>query len=430
MVFCFVYNIFMKQFGVWALLLLAFSPLLVFYTLNPTLDTKVLFYRGTAFLITLISALILLKNKDKEGDKLILRFQKLAQSPIFAAITASILLLFFSSFLAYDRYTAFLGEVLRGEGFLSLFALYILYCGMSLLFEERDWNRFFIFINISAILMFFHEVWQRLHGIVRPGSLAGNPIFLAAFYLFVVFAGCYVAAPKEKIKNHPFLGTIVILISLLGILLTETRGTFLGLAAATLALLVIGIIKGKEERMLGFSLRRVSIIAGILLFIFIGAFVLTGNAKIWQKIPGLSRLSDTTTLNSRLIHLKITISGFEQSSALRKTFGWGWDNYQYFWSKNYDPAIYIYDTGVADRAHNKPADMLIMTGILGFFVYVWIWFLAWRAGARLLCKNFWMGLGLICLEVAYFIHGLFAMDVPFITFMFYGILAWLSSKEI
>lgn len=420
----------MKKVVSWVLILAAFVPLVMSHTLVPAISGKVLVYRGAAFLAIL--GLFLLSLRTNTRQDLAMRFNTIRRSPIFIAMTVSFGLLAVSTIFAFDRFAAFFGELSRGEGFLTLAAMYAIYVATTVLFQRKEWKKFFVATILCGVIIFIYQVWQRAHGIDRPYATLGNPIFLAEYYVFVFLSG-YLAVAWSSIHERAmrWLGFIGMITSILGIFITETRGTIAGLGVAVFVCSIIAIALGKGIIIRNISARKIgAIVLGIMVG-FVVLIALTRNQPIWNKVPGVDRIvsEDTTTLDSRVIYLKITKNGFIESDPVRKVVGWGWDNFLFFSNRNYDPAVYELDSTGISRAHNKLADMLVMTGILGLLAYLAVWVAAVRDVGKLLRKNFALGLGFVFVFMAYFVHNLFAFDVPVTFFYFYTFLAFLTQYD-
>jgi O-antigen ligase len=140
--------------------------------------------------------------------------------------------------------------------------------------------------------------------------------------------------------------------------------------------------------------------------------------------------SDDPTINSRLLFAHESLTSFwSDGGAQRIVLGWGWDNYVFFWQKHYDPKIFYYDAAIADRAHNKLIDMLVMTGLAGLVAYLIVWgiFIA-RIIARVKA-DLSGGLALLFYAAAYGTFLFFEIDIPLALLGFYAILALTSFQS-
>ena len=419
----------MKKTLIWILIL---SPLIILLSdtgsVGSTIIEKVLLLRIVAFVGTGLLCLMawsstFIKNDIVESSK------RLVKNPMFIAATVNIGLLCLSTLFAFDRYIAFFGELTRGEGLLTILTCYVLFVYMLLVFHTTEWNKFFATVSVTGIVLFVVELSQ-MHRIDRPYSLVGNTIFLAAVLLFVGFAGYYFIVQQKKTgqSSAVFYGWIILLMSAIGIIFTKTRGTLVGIAVGTLVFSLVAVIYGRGKTFCGINGRKLGLIIGGLIISFIVLFGATYTASIWKKVPGLNRVATTDVGNTgaRLTYLRISGKGFMASTIKQKIFGWGWDNYAFFWNKNYDPTVYFYDVGNADPAHNKLADELIMGGLVGLISYIALWFVFFAQTIRITKHNFSLGLGIAFLGVSYFVHNLFIFDSPETMFLFYSLLAFVG----
>lgn len=433
----------MKKLAVFAIFLSALIPLVIAPNLvSYSVGGKTVLIRGLAFVIMGLITLSVFFEKEKEVRVALLdRIIKIAKNPLWIALTINIVLLALSTVFAYDKSFAFFGEPFRTEGFLTIFAFYILSFGMLVVFNKRAWNRYFLYTSIVGSAVLLVEFWQvATGGGDRPESTVGNPIFLASYSLFVIFAATavFLRGRREAKKSFMYFGAIVVAASVLGIFLTSTRGTIVALAMALVAVLVLAFINGKSIYLKIFSARKtLHYIAGIVLaviFIFGGAFMSTRHATFWQRVPGLNRLATTSTSEgtsaSRIKFAKLSINGFFKDSDTKMLMlGNGWDNYVFFFQSHYDPLIYRFEEKLADHAHNKLVDVLVMSGMLGLISYLAIWFLLAKYSLALVAKNLPLGLAVTFFLVAYFVNNLFSFDVAVTYLGFYSMVAFLVFSQ-
>ncbi len=426
----------MKKYATWVLLAAAVSPLVVNANLlSPYIDEKVFFLRFLACVVMTLLTIALLSFR-KDADEIVSSVKDMLRDPIFWAVSANMLLLVLSTIFAFDRSIAFFGEPIRGEGFLTLFTIYLLYVSVRLLFRKKEWNTFFLISLACTVILFIIEIKQALLGMIRPSSLFGNPIFLSGYYLFSLFAGYQVWQWGREIKNnfYAFFGITAIVLAGVGILVTKTRGTILSVFVGMVALAIIAALFGRRESFGRFSVRKIGIVICAVLISFSVLFGLTRHGAFWQHVPGLNRVAavtstDATTL-SRLEYTKASVAGFfGDRNPKTLLLGWGWDNFLFAWIAHYDPSFFLYDQGSADRAHNKLVDVLVMSGLLGLISYLAIWFVfiqkLWRS-ARV---GIMALAGVIFWAAAYFVNNLFIFDISVTLLTFYLLLAFISTTS-
>lgn len=443
----------MKKVINWVLL----STVLLPFIIAPNLITneiggKTVFIRGIVFLAVLLVTLFLFKNKrkdnknlDKDLEEKNQLYSKIIQTfkdPLFLAVLANALFVGVSAIFAIEKRYAFFGEPFRAEGFLTIFVFAVLAFLMAILFAKKEWNRFFGLTAIAGAILFIIELKQYFTGAERPDATVGNPIYLAGFFVFSIFTAGYLflRCRRENKKSYLYLSLGLFLVSIIGILLTETRSTIFALGIAGILTLIIATVKGKNIHFgLGknwgksFSKKTARFWAGSALMVavlFSTIFIATKDGQFWQKIPGVNRLAETSlvegTAASRIEYTKVSLSGFfQESSAKRLVFGFGWDNYVYFFQKYYDPIIYQFDEALADRAHNKLMDVLVMSGIIGLLTYLLFWVFLFKYSLALLKKDFSLGLMIVFFLTAFFVNNLFVFDTAISYLALYSIAGFL-----
>ncbi len=424
----------MKKFAIWLLFATALTPII----LAPNLITfeiggKITLIRGLAFGAILFTFLaMVLGKKNSERTELLNKVSTVAKNPLFVAVIAQAALLLVSAAFAYDRSMAFFGEPFRAEGFLTLFAFTLISFLMALLFEKKQWNLYFIFTWIVSLGIFIIELSQAAGGVDRPEALIGNPIFLASYYLFSIFVSGYLALLWKKAgkPGWAYGALFSILLFVVGIFLTDTRGTIVAIFIALLCTLVL-LAKFGVRTCMGTSIRFLAGSTLAVIAVFSGVFLTTRHSSFWQKIPGVDRLATTSlsegTAASRIKFTQLSINGFfADGGVTRLLFGWGWDNYVYFFQQHYDPMIYHFEEKLTDRAHNKLADMLVMTGLLGFVTYVITWFLLAKRAMGIVRNRLLLGTVTVFFIVAYFINNLFTFDVGVTYLGFYSMIAFIA----
>jgi hypothetical protein len=394
----------MKKLATSALLLFAFLPLVIAPHIydTPFTSGKIVFARGLAFLVIGLVTLYLFFTKEKEQRSALLhRISVICKDRLFQTMALGIIFLVFSTIFAFDISYAFFGESFRGEGFLTLFAFFCIFFSMLLLFEKKHWRLFFIFSFVSSLIVLAIEYRQKILGMYRPDSLTGNPIFLGGYLFFAILIALWIVHLGIKEKNKLFItvGSISAITSIVGIFLTVSRGSVIALAFAILLTATTAFVRGKKITVGQRTLRFFSgIILTVLLF-FGGIFLATRHNSLWQKIPGIDRIATTSigkgSAVTRIVYTKLSFSKFFPDEKIQTVlFGWGWDNFVFFFQKNYYPAMYSIEAAVIDRPHNKLSDMLVMTGVVGLVTYLIIWVLLFRYCLRLIKKDTFFGFSL------------------------------------
>ncbi len=425
----------MKKAITFILLLTAFTPLVVDSgVLSSFFSPKNLFFRLAVLIVAILFSILLIKRKEFAAETTA-RFSVLFKNKTVLFSILSILLIAVSAiFFAFDKTLAFWGEGARGEGAMEFLFLggFFLFC--LLFFKDKDWRSYFKITLIVAFILFFIEFYEFMQGILRPDSRFGNPIFLAAYFLFSLTAGFLLLKrhPSQTERVWNYISYVAVALSIIGIFLTKSRGVLLGMVVGGLVLLVFFMLNKDTEK----KMRRASAILFGIIIIFGSIFFATRANPLWQKIPGVNRVaqfsfSDDTT-QARFINTKeafMAVSPKNEGIA-RLFFGWGWDNYIVAWQKYYDPALYKFDPSIFDRTHDKYMDLLVMGGIFSlcaFLLSLGFWMRDIFIGTR---GRPWITATLLFLFVSYFVENLFAFDTVGTYIVFYIMLAYTVSRAI
>jgi O-antigen ligase len=347
-----------------------------------------------------------------------------------------------SSLLGLDLERSFWSTQARGLGLVALyhFAAFFLMLVSAARTGLLDWRKYLAFgfgvsvvTALGALLQVaapgIFPVDRAIESAVRPGSFFGNPSFLAAYLLFHVFLGLWLAGDKWRsgAKVWSWLILAGVAFNLWAVFLTQTRGALLGLAAGFLVLLVYLAARPETAEPFGPARDQVRRYSRILLgagAAFVLVFALTRGADIWHKIPGLRRVADLT-LESPDIQPRILTLGISREAFLERPFlGFGFENFKYAFDKRYDPRLlrYGFVETYFDKPHNVLVEMAVVGGLLGLGLYFTLLaVLAWRL-ARSKGPEGFLPFGLAALA-GYTVQNLFLFDTFGSYLMFFLLLA-------
>ncbi|MFB3133069.1 MAG: O-antigen ligase family protein, partial [Rhodothermales bacterium] len=210
-------------------------------------------------------------------------------------------------------------------------------------------------------------VAQRVH------STMGNPIFLAATLSMVVPLTFYRLVETRR-KRHSFLfGCYLLVLVLQGacILFTQSRGPVLGM-------MVGGLFGGLLWTLTRRQWRAAKILIGLSIA---GAFFLTiinlPNTPLGfvQDIPYLNRLTRVADVEGSSRARVVIWEGavdLVTSDPMRMVIGYGPETVRFVYYPYYTAEIgHIHGWQVfPDRMHNETFDVLVTTGLIGFFIYL------------------------------------------------------------
>ncbi len=412
------------------LLTAAFVPLIVTpFSPFPFVFGKMIFFRSIVQIALILFLIYLGLKKFNLQDLPIQRFK----NPLFIAVTLFIVSAAISSAFSVDVFRAFFGDVERGEGLFSILA-YFVFMTLSVLFLNlKDWLIFFklslgvgIVIFLYAVLQYFGVEKFPFAGMLgqtaQPGSLIGNPAFLATYAIFII---CFTAIWFSQSKPQPwvkYVSAALILTSILIIFLVAIRGALIGLAVGMLFLLGFLLVTNKKP-----VVRKASLLGLLAFILFSLFFVMTRDNPLWRSIPGLDRLSvisvEIPSVKTRLLSIGVSLEAFKE----RPILGWGLENYSVAYNKYFDPSYSFYAEDWFDRAHNKVLEVLVMQGLLGLLTYLAIFgalfrLLIGRAGRGM--PGFEKLIIGACL-VIYFVQNLFLFDQINSYIQFFALLGYL-----
>ncbi len=384
-----------------------------------------------AGLLFLISFFVL-KEWRKE---VIERTKKLIRNPLILSILAFVFILIVSTIFAVDKYTAFWGNIERGEGLVGFVYLFSFFVFSLFLFEKKDWLTFFKLNMFVSLVVLGREFIQFFSGMSRPGSFLENPTFLAGYLLFIIFFSItifYETIQLEILRARKgnlsltgwkYFSVLVFILSIFGIFITETRGTLAGLGLGFVAILIYFIFKKAG------NFRKISIIILSVLIVFSAVFLATRRSDVWQKIPGVNRVAQVgigdSTTSTRLLLEKTSLQAVNpvKNNLSKFLVGFGPDNYILAYEKYFNAVQFNFETTWFDRAHNELLDRLVMNGILGLLVYLLIWFFFFKTVLKK--KNSPSLWGTLFLGMAFFVHLLFVFDLTITTILFFAIIGFI-----
>ncbi|MCR4328823.1 MAG: O-antigen ligase family protein [Patescibacteria group bacterium] len=259
------------------------------------------------------------------------------------------------------------------------------------------------------------------------GSL-GNPAYVAPYLMFGIFYCLYLGFKEGIRKQKRVLWVVIAAVFFIFLILTQTRGTFLGLIAAALVFLLYLAIRGSGR------IRRFSIITLLAFFLVNATLFIAHDNTLVRKIPFVERfynLGSAESFAPRLWTWGSAWEGFKE----RPVFGWGPENFPAVFDAHFDSRHFIpgQDTETwFDRAHSVVFDYLSETGVVGFFAYlsIFAFFFAGffvRDRVRMLPDVLMRRALILALPVGYLVQALVLFDVLPIylnLFIFLAFAAW------
>ncbi len=355
-----------------------------------------------------------------------------AYRPRFSWLLASGATLLGVMFLAdaFGEYApkSFWSNYERMDGYVTLvhFFGYFLLVSHTLR-TPKLWSYFFHTSLTVSFLVAFIGLQQNLNGIGRVDATLGNSTYMAVYMLFALFITALVSLKSSSWGLRALYGAMGLFFTYI-LLMTGTRGTFVGLSVGLLVAVVYVAVFGSKMP----ELRKVAIGGLLALTLFGGIFYSAKNTDFVQSSPSLSRYANlnlTRDLAVRATIWSVALEGVKE----RPILGWGQENFNYVFNKYYKPDLYGQEQWF-DRTHDIVFDWLIAGGVVGLLAYLSVLLSAFY-------YLFWLPLFkgddtfsvperalLIGLLAAYFLHNLVVFD-NIISYIFYAIiLAYIHAR--
>lgn len=422
---------------------LYFVPLAVAVVLSnslfPFIVGKYAWFRSLtdlAFIFFLLG--ILLEPQYAKQLKIIERLRAIFRNPIAVAVVVFTAIFLLAGFFGVDPSFSFWSNFERGEGGFQILHLCLFFILLAILLqEEKHWRMFFWAVLAGGALMALYGIaaGAGLDGYIggkfsdpgfRFAGSIGNPAYVAAYAIFMMFYAGYLAIGDIASFADLFYGETLILFSGLfytGIiifffvifLLAATRGALMGLVAAVAAALVY----------LGLSIkswRKWFLILVMALVVLLGVLINFKDSPYIKKLP-FGRIFDISfsakTWEDRTYIWNMAWEGFKE----RPFLGWGPENFLHVFDRHFDTHYFKPTEGFGawfDRAHSIYFDYLVETGILGLMSYLGIFVaffvLLWKfhkrqSAAFVSYRPLVINALMIAVPVAYLVQGIVLFDV-------------------
>lgn len=374
----------------------------------------------------------------------------LKKSPLTIAYAIFIVVLLIADIFGVDREKSIWSNFERMEGFVGhihLFAYFVVLIAM--LPTLKDWQRMFKYFLASNILvliygygqllgapgLFFSENFPKLAAWFAPrfpihmsgnrlDATIGNSAYFAIFCLMFIFiASLLWSQSQSKGWKSVWLYPLLIILNLVALFYSGTRGTMIGLIAG--GFVTLGIITLQEKGRTRKTFIGV-LIAGAIL---IGSIFAFKDSTFIQSSPTLSRLASISikdgTGMSRLSMWKISYEAWLE----RPLLGYGQDNFSYIFARKFMPDKMCNLEPWYDRSHDVFFDWLVAAGLLGLISYLSLYgvagYLLWKKDHLVPFREKAILTGLL---IGYFIHNIFVFDNLTSYILFIAILAYIVMR--
>lgn len=285
----------------------------------------------------------------------------------FVLFTALVIWMAIADIFAVNPAKAFMSNFERMDGWITLVHLFAFFVvAGAVLGADKLWRKWWLTFLAGATLVCIYAVFQVLgvfaihQGGVRVDATFGNAEYLAAYLLFTIAVSLWQALESKK-KWLRYSLYVLVLLELVILYYTATRGAILGLVgAAILGALLWMIEAGKRGR-------RFAAGALIALIVISGGFYLVRNSSFVQNDPTLARIA-SISLASGATRFTIWHMALEGVAA-RPVTGWGEEGFNYVFNQYYEPSLYGQEQWF-DRAHDIFLDWMVAGGIPAFLLFV------------------------------------------------------------
>jgi len=403
-------------------------------TLFPFIVGKYVFFRACVSLATIFFSLGLIFQDQK--NEMVKRMKEVVKHPLVIGVIAFVGTFILAGFLGVNPAASFWSNFERGDGGLQILTLGTFFFLLVVLLKDwRSWRNFFILFITAATFVMLYGVGAGLdiNGFVGEkfslnmrfaGSL-GNAAYVGTYMLFAAaFAliGAFRAVTKKEKKWFFVIAGLAVFSSWA----SQTRGAFLGLAAAILVSLLFVAYNDQRYR---------RCILGVLGgFVIVSGLLMTQRTNpVFQKIPGFRVFTISMkegTAQTRLWTWNTALKGVRD----RSLFGWGPENFSMVFDKYFDHRHYNLKTGGEtwfDRAHSLYVDSLVETGIVGFFgllAMLGAFFVVWKRSIVIKGISLEERAVLLGLMVMYCVQGIVLFDILPTYIALFSFLAYVVSR--
>ena len=356
--------------------------------------------------------------------------------PKFNALTWSVLgfacILGVANFFGENPYRSFWSNFERMDGYITILHVTALFFVVSSVFKEAPlWKWFFrtsVFVSVITSIYAITQVLgiAQIHQSgTRVDATFGNSIYLAIYSAMHVLLAAYLF-----IKDYPNVAWRVtyagaILLNLIALFYTGTRGTLIALVVGSLSAAFFYIWKAVDHPVL----RKVAVaIIGASIFLA-GTLWLVKDVPAVRNHPILARYANLvnffdTSTQARAYVWPMAFKAWKE----RPILGWGQENFIYAFNKYFDPRMASHEP-YFDRTHNIYLDWLVFGGIGALLLYLAIYgsafMLIWRTNAWTVAEK---GV-ILALFVTYAVHNLAVFDNITSYMLFFILLGYVSFRS-
>ncbi|MFA6389638.1 MAG: O-antigen ligase family protein [Patescibacteria group bacterium] len=308
---------------------------------------------------------------------------------IFLALFSAIFIL--SNLVSEYKLISFWGSYWRGMGlftYLHIFAfIFLVYQNLETDGENKsssslDLKKIFLAAVLSAFFSSLYGLAQ-VYGFdflrweenpfgttLRASSTLGQPNFLGSYLLLVLPPAFYLLVYSKNKKARIFY-LLALVFQLWALVATYSRGAWLGLAGLMAGLFLIRAIKSYKKLTLAGLLIVLVLFTALFNFKVIDIyrvekFNYNQDFTLLLRLESFTNLAEGST-GMRAYYFKAAWSIIKE----KLLFGHGLETQRHLFYKYYEPDYAVYEkiNVYPDRAHSEILDILIVSGVAGFFVW-------------------------------------------------------------
>jgi O-antigen ligase len=370
------------------------------------------------------------------------------KSPIMIAYGLFIIVLLLADLFGVDREKSMWSNFERMEGFVGHIHFFAYFFVLTVMIRSlAEWQKMWKVFLAANVLVLVYAYGQMLGAknllfsnyfpkaaewfsarfpihmsTNRLDATIGNSAYFAIFCLMYIFIAALLWSQSQNPKKQWFYPLLIVL-NLIGLFYSGTRGTMIGLIVGGFITLGIMALKGHDR------MRKVLIGSLVVFTILIGSVFVFKNSAFIQNSPSLARLASISpndvTGASRLSMWKISYAAWKE----RPILGYGQDNFSYIFARKFLPNSMCNLEPWYDRSHNVFFDWLVAAGSLGLITYlslygVTLWFM-WKRENQMTLTEKAIITGMLA---GYFIHNFFVFDNLTSYILFFALLAYITSR--
>lgn len=370
------------------------------------------------------------------------------KSPIILAYGLFMVVLLIADMFGISREKAIWSNFERMEGFIGHIHLFAYFFVLTVMVRtEEEWKKMwkvFIAANLLVLIYAYGQLlgakglffannfpqaaeWFSSRFAIhmsqnRLDATIGNSAYFAIFCLMNTFIALLLWSKVHWSKKQ-WLYPVVIILNIVGLLYSGTRGAMIGLFIG--GFVTFGIMAWHG----GKRIKKIFIGIAIIGLVLTSSIFLFKNSSFIKSSPVLSRISTISpkdgTGDSRLAMWTISYEAWKEKPLL----GYGQDNFSHIFAEKFLPDRMCNLEPWYDRSHNVFFDWLVAAGLLGLITYlslygVTLWFM-WRKENDMTLSEKAILTGAL---VGYFIHNFFVFDNLTSYILFFALLAYITVR--